>query len=42
MFPITEALGDAGLALPFSGTLSESQVDRVCETLRDVVGLSRR
>jgi len=32
-FPVTEALGENSLALPFSGTMTESQVDRVCEAL---------
>jgi dTDP-4-amino-4,6-dideoxygalactose transaminase len=29
-FPVAEALGRASLALPFSSTMSEAQVDRVC------------
>ncbi len=29
-FPVTEALGESCLALPFSGTLTEEQVHRVC------------
>ena len=33
-FPVTELLGDVSLALPFSGVMSEDQVDRVCERLR--------
>jgi dTDP-4-amino-4,6-dideoxygalactose transaminase len=33
-FPVTELLGDVSLALPFSGVMSEGQVDRVCERLR--------
>jgi dTDP-4-amino-4,6-dideoxygalactose transaminase len=32
-FPVTEALSDASLALPFSGVMSESDVDRVCVEL---------
>jgi len=36
-FPITEDLGNRGLALPFSGVMSESQVDEVCLTLADVI-----
>jgi perosamine synthetase len=31
--PITENLGDVSLALPFSGIMTESQVDYVCEEL---------
>jgi len=33
-YPITEDLGKRGLALPFSGVMSEEQVDLVCQTLR--------
>ncbi len=36
-FPVTEDLGERGLALPFSGQLSEAQVERVCATLRQVL-----
>jgi len=32
-FPVTESLGDVSLALPFSGVMSEEQVDYVCEHL---------
>lgn len=32
-FPVTEYLGDVSLALPFSGVMTELQVDRVCERL---------
>ena len=38
----TEFLGDVSLALPFSGVMSESQVDQVCECLRAAVGSARR
>lgn len=34
-FPVTERLGDTSLALPFSGVMTESQVDMVCERLRE-------
>ncbi|MCS6939101.1 MAG: DegT/DnrJ/EryC1/StrS family aminotransferase [Roseiflexaceae bacterium] len=34
-FPVTERLGDMSLALPFSGVMTESQVDMVCERLRE-------
>jgi len=37
-FPATEDLGKRGLALPFSGVMSEAQVERVCQTLRSVLG----
>jgi perosamine synthetase len=32
-FPVTEDLGKRGLALPFSGVMTEAQVERVCQTL---------
>ena len=38
---VTEYLGDVSLALPFSGVMSENQVDEVCERLRAAVGLAR-
>lgn len=34
-FPVTERLGATSLALPFSGVMTESQVDLVCERLRE-------
>lgn len=34
-FPVTEHLGDTSLALPFSSVMTESQVDMVCERLRE-------
>ena len=33
-FPVTEDLGRRGLALPFSGVMTEAQVDEVCAALR--------
>ena len=36
-FPVTEDLGERGLALPFSGVMSEEQVDLVCQALREVL-----
>ncbi|MEO8286223.1 MAG: DegT/DnrJ/EryC1/StrS family aminotransferase [Chloroflexota bacterium] len=36
-FPVTEYLGDVTLALPFSGVMTEQQVDYVCDTLRNVI-----
>ncbi|MBI3942856.1 MAG: DegT/DnrJ/EryC1/StrS family aminotransferase [Chloroflexi bacterium] len=33
-FPITETLGDTSLALPFSGIMTESQIETVCRQLR--------
>lgn len=38
-FPITEYLGDVSLALPFSGVMTEDQVDYVCTHLLRVVKL---
>jgi dTDP-4-amino-4,6-dideoxygalactose transaminase len=35
-FPVTEKLGQSSLALPFSATLTEQQVDRVCDALEDL------
>lgn len=32
-FPVTEDLGERGLALPFSGKMTEAQVETVCEEL---------
>ena len=32
-FPVTERIGDTSLALPFSGVMTEVQVDRVCRAL---------
>lgn len=36
-FPITEALGDTSLALPFSSVMTEDQVDGVCQELATVL-----
>jgi perosamine synthetase len=36
-YPVTEDLGRRGLALPFSGVMTESQVDQVCNILRDAL-----
>jgi dTDP-4-amino-4,6-dideoxygalactose transaminase len=33
-FPVTEYLGDVSLALPFSGVMTEEQVEYVCQQLR--------
>ena len=35
-FPVTEDLGARGLALPFSGQMSEAQVELVCRTLQEI------
>jgi perosamine synthetase len=36
-FPVTEDLGQRGLALPFSGVMEEDQVEQVCQALREVI-----
>lgn len=36
-FPVTEDLGQRGLALPFSGVMSEAQVDQVCRALGELL-----
>jgi dTDP-4-amino-4,6-dideoxygalactose transaminase len=36
-FPITEDLGRRGLALPFSGVITEEQVEYVCQSIREAV-----
>jgi perosamine synthetase len=36
-FPVTEDLGRRGLALPFSGVMTEAQVEYVCMSLQDVM-----
>lgn len=36
-FPICEELGRRGLALPFSGVMTEAQVEHVCQALRAVL-----
>jgi perosamine synthetase len=36
-YPITEDLGERGLALPFSGKMDEAQVDQVCRALQAVL-----
>lgn len=40
-FPVTERLGAISLALPFSGVMSEEQVEAVCQSLRVAVERSR-
>jgi len=36
-FPITEDLGNRGLALPFSGVMTESQVEQVCLEIEKIL-----
>jgi len=36
-FPITEDLGKRSLALPFSGVMIESQVEQVCERIKELL-----
>jgi dTDP-4-amino-4,6-dideoxygalactose transaminase len=35
-FPVTEDLGARGLAVPFSGRMTEDQVERVCRALAEI------
>jgi perosamine synthetase len=39
-FPVTEDLGRRGLALPFSGVMTEAMVDQVCQALAKVLNAS--
>ena len=36
-YPVTEDLGKRGLALPFSGVMTEDQVDQVCRILQQIL-----
>lgn len=36
-FPLTEDLGNRGLAIPFSGVMTEDQVDEVCRIIQEIV-----
>lgn len=36
-FPISEDLGKRSLAIPFSGVMTENQVEIVCEALKDIL-----
>ena len=36
-FPVAEAVARSTLALPFCGTMTEEQVDYVCDTLRELL-----
>jgi perosamine synthetase len=36
-FPVTEDLGRRGLAIPFSGVMSEEQVEYVCSVIREEI-----
>ena len=40
-YPVTEDLGRRGLALPFSGVMTEEQVDMVCRTIHEEIGRSK-
>jgi perosamine synthetase len=40
-FPVTEDLGRRGLALPFSGVMTEAQVEYVCTTLNWIISANR-
>jgi perosamine synthetase len=37
-FPVTEDLGRRGLALPFSGVMTEEQVESVCRAIQVELG----
>ncbi len=39
-FPVTEDLGRRGLAIPFSGVMTEDQVDYVCNIIREELTLN--
>jgi perosamine synthetase len=39
-FPVTEDLGRRGLALPFSGIMTEDEVDTVCGALQEALAVS--
>jgi dTDP-4-amino-4,6-dideoxygalactose transaminase len=41
-FPVTEHLGDVSLALPFSGVMTEAQVDHVCSALGKAIQATTR
>jgi len=36
-YPVTEDIGRRSLAVPFSGIMTEAQVDRVCETIQNTL-----
>jgi perosamine synthetase len=36
-FPVTEDLGRRGLAIPFSGVMTEKQVEMVCQEIVEVL-----
>lgn len=40
-FPVTEDLGRRGLALPFSGVMTEQQVEFVCRSIQREIGISK-
>ena len=40
-FPVTEELGKVGLALPFSGKMTEDQVKQVCEAIKTSITLNK-
>ena len=37
-FPVTEDLGERGLALPFSGVMTDEQIELVVDGIRKAVG----
>ena len=36
-YPVTEDLGNRGIALPFSSVMTEEQVEIVCDVLGDLL-----
>jgi len=40
-FPVTEDLGHRGLALPFSGVMTEEQVEFICRAIHEEIGRSK-
>ncbi len=39
-FPVTEDLGRRGLAVPFSGVMTEEQVEYVCQSIREILSMA--
>ena len=37
-YPVTEMMGDRNMAIPFSGSMTNDQIDQVCKGLWDVLG----
>ena len=41
-YPVTEDLGNRSLALPFSGEMTEAMVEKVCQSLADVLSAAEK